>query len=233
MTSRKRGRTLKIGVVAGTPIDVKFGIEFLENKGYTVEAIAISRNPLEQTVFQTLTSEKREIELISILEKYDDCDMFLFYCNSLSSTVDVHKISEILKKEIITPLGAYSEIRTDKNVAIIAANAQSLAMIESIIYQSTPCRTICMSNLAIVEAIENKNEPDQIIIDYGIDVYLDMCNRHGVDKFILGCTHFDYLEENIQKYVNNKGYQIEIITPKKFMHSRIKEIVSNNEGKVK
>ena len=60
-----------------------------------------------------------------------------------------------------------------------------------------------------------------------------MCNRQGVDKFILGCTHFDYLEGNIQKYVNNKGYQIEIITPKKFMHSRIKEIVSNNEGKVK
>ena len=59
MLSRKRGRTLKIGVVAGTPIDVKFGIEFLENKGYTVEAIAISRNPLEQTVFQTLTSEKK------------------------------------------------------------------------------------------------------------------------------------------------------------------------------
>ena len=233
MTSRKRGRTLKIGVVAGTPIDVKFGIEFLENKGYTAEAIAISRNPLEQTVFQTLTSEKREIELISILEKYDDCHISLFYCNSLSSTVDIHKISEILKKEIITPLGAYSEIRTDKNVAIIAANAQSLAMIESIIYQSTPCRTICMSNLAIVEAIENKNKPDQIIIDYGIDVYLDMCNRHGVDKFILGCTHFDYLEENIQKYVNNKGYRIEIITPKKFMYSRIKEIVSNNEGKVK
>ena len=32
----------------------------------------------------------------------------------------------------------------------------------------------------------------------------------------------------LQKYVNNKGYQIEIITPKKFMYSRIKEIVSNN-----
>lgn len=54
MLSRKRGRTLKIGVVAGTPIDVKFGIEFLENKGYTVEAIAISRNPHRRDCFPNI-----------------------------------------------------------------------------------------------------------------------------------------------------------------------------------
>lgn len=219
----------KIGVVAGTPVDVEFGIKFLRNKGYLSKAIPISNNPVEQTIFQTLTTNKREKELIHILENSEDCDLFLFYCNSLSSTVNIEKISRIIGKEIITPLGAYKEVKTLNNVGIISANAQSLSMIESIIYQSMPCKTICMSNLLIVEAIEKNDNPDQIINQYGIDIYIELCNRNNVDRLILGCTHFDYLEDSIQKIISNKGYNIEILTPKKYMYLKLEQIIGNLE----
>ena len=219
----------KIGVVAGTPVDVAFGIRFLENKGYVAKAIPISNNPVEQTIFQTLTIDKREEELVGILTECNDCDLFLFYCNSLSSTVDIEKISRIIGKEIITPLEAYKDIDTLDNVGIISANDQSLSMIESIIYQSTPCKTVCMSNLLIVEAIEKNENPKQIINQYGIDTYLELCNRNSVNKFILGCTHFDYLEDSIQEIINVRGYNIEIVTPKKYMYSKLEQIISNLE----
>ena len=53
----------KIAVIAGTPIDTQMGAEFLQKKGLETEEFPVSENPVEQTKFQAMPQEIKELEM--------------------------------------------------------------------------------------------------------------------------------------------------------------------------
>ncbi len=58
----------KIAVIAGTPIDTLMGGEFLKSKGLETEEFPVSENPVEQTKFQSMPQETKELEMKKIIK---------------------------------------------------------------------------------------------------------------------------------------------------------------------
>ena len=63
----------KIAVIAGTPIDTQMGAEFLQKKGLETEEFPVSENPVEQTKFQAMPQETKELEMKKIINKIKEC----------------------------------------------------------------------------------------------------------------------------------------------------------------
>ena len=101
----------KIAVIAGTPIDTLMGAEFLKSKGLETEEFPVSENPVEQTKFQSMPQETKELEMKKIIKtiKSKGIEKILVYCNSLSSAVDMEKLSKEEEIVIVTPMDAYKK----------------------------------------------------------------------------------------------------------------------------
>lgn len=214
---------MKITVMAGTPIDTKFGQELLiENGIENIIPIAISDNPTDQTLFQT----KDKIEKEKIISKHinsvkkEGSSIIFVYCNSLSASVDFDYLAELHDVTIIRPLDIYKELANNYNkVAILSANAQGLAGIEKVIVESNPnLQTIGITLLEMVKAIEEKEEPQQIAKDFNFETLTKYIEASKVEVIILGCTHFPYVEKVMAKYT-----EIEILNPAMKMIDKIKE----------
>ena len=55
------GASMKIAVMAGTPIDSQLGEDLLNKHGYNdIVKVPISKNPVEQTTFQALDDSEQE-----------------------------------------------------------------------------------------------------------------------------------------------------------------------------
>lgn len=199
---------MKVGVYAGTPVDTQMGVDLLEEIGIETLAFPLAQDPMEQTRLQYFSKE----ELESLMEKKIQegrslgMEKVFIYCNSLSSAIDYEKISKKMGIKIITPLESYKNLPADvKNIAIFAANGISAYKVDEIITRTRPeIRTIPIGNLALVESIEEKKSPEEIIKNLNIrDLisYLENIRdqRYKIDSIILACTHFPYLKEELKK----------------------------------
>lgn len=207
----------KIAVIAGTLVDTRMGGEFLERKGIEVELYPVSKNPIEQTNFQHLKEETKENEIKKIISdiKYKGIKKIFVYCNSLSSAVDMKKISIEENIDIITPMNAYEIIANNyNNIGVIAANNKGLSGIEKVIIRNNKnCNVIGISMLPIVLDVETKKEPNKIILDNSLDLALKFFEKNNVESIILGCTHFSYFSSEIKNYTN-----LNIIDPSEMMY---------------
>ena len=60
---------MRIAVMAGTPMDTKLGVDLLKKNGFTQTiSVPISKNPVEQTTFQSLEEEEREQYIRSVID---------------------------------------------------------------------------------------------------------------------------------------------------------------------
>lgn len=217
---------MKVGVFAGTKVDTQMGVDLLESRGFETLGYPLAENPVEQTKLQYFS--KSELENL-VEEKALDAiskgaEKIFIYCNSLSSAIDYWEIEKNIGVEIITPLETYKNLPKDlKNVAILAANGISAFKLDQIITRSSPdINTISYGNLSIVQSIEEKTEPKEIVRLLnlkGLIEYLEGIEdeRYKVDSIILGCTHFPYLKEEIEKLTNLK-----IIDPAEDMINKLK-----------
>ena len=91
-----------------------------------------------------------------------------------------------------------------KNIIILSANGVSAYNIDNIIHRyNKDVTTISIGNMSIVESIEEKKSPKQIIDEVnlqGFIKYLENINhpKYKSDTLILGCTHFPYLKNEIK-----------------------------------
>lgn len=78
-------------------------------KGLETEEFPVSENPVEQTKFQAMPQEIKELEMKKIINKIKECGIkkIFVYCNSLSSAVDMEKLSKEENIVIVTPMDAY------------------------------------------------------------------------------------------------------------------------------
>lgn len=85
-----------------------------------------------------MPQEIKELEMKKIINKIKECGIkkIFVYCNSLSSAVDMEKLSKEENIVIVTPMDAYKKIAVDYNsVGVFAANNQGLAGIERTIVE--------------------------------------------------------------------------------------------------
>lgn len=215
---------MKIAVIAGTPVDTKMGRVVLEKAGYSnVTELAVSNNPVEQTIFQTSSQKEKEKLIINFLEKLEEKKYtYLFvYCNSLSSAVDFEKISKNYKIKVVTPLQIYKKLATKyKNIVVLSANAQGLAGIERVMMNTNKELNILgITLLSLVEAIELNKKPETIALEFNFENLANyLLNFTNFDMCLLGCTHFPYIKKELSKYLT-----IKIIDPTEAMLLELKK----------
>lgn len=213
--------------IAGTPIDTAFGLEILQQHNIHTMAHPISKTCKEQNDLQLLS--KRELQLLVekiIFSWLPTTDLFFVYCNSLSAAVDFEHIAEKYQCKIITPLFVYDRLGNRyKSVLLLTANTVSSQTLEQRLLESNPkLKTVVYSNLQIVEDIENKKAPEQILRDNGILNLLEgfeYFSHADQAALILGCTHFPYFKEALR----NKT-AIPIIDPADWMLDALKSSLS-------
>lgn len=196
----------KILVMAGTPVDTEAGYKLLKNNfSDEIEIIerAISRDPNQQTYFQTMDMDKREKIIKEILSDYktSGVDIFFIYCNSLSASVDFDSLAQILQINIITPFTLYRELASNYNkIGVLAANTQGAAGVERVMSQTNEDISITsISNLEWVYAVERHENPKVIVDSYGLPASIELFKANNVEKIVFACTHFPYFFNEYQK----------------------------------
>ena len=207
---------MKIGVIAGTPVDTQMGVDYVVSQGHSATGFACSKSPQEQTEMQVLYREELlQIAINGCMKMIDDGAEGIFvYCNSLSAAIDIDRLKAALPVAVVTPLDIY-KICAKKygRLSVFAANCQSLAGIERVILAENPqCCVFGAGFLPVVMAIESGLPPEKLYTDYHLKSLTDSFVATGCDALILGCTHFPYIEEQIRKNIS-----VEVINPGKQM----------------
>lgn len=195
---------MKVLVMAGTPTDTRMGVDVLKNEWYlNIKEVAISKDPLEQTIFQTSSNANKEKIIKEYLTK-DSIDILFVYCNSLSSAVDFDKITSELGIKLVTPLHIYKNIAKNyKRILVLSANAQGLAGIEKVMLDSNKNIDIVgVTILELVEDIEKGLDKEYLSEKFKFKDLANYINILGLDSVILGCTHFPYIKDILQEHLN-------------------------------
>ncbi|MEG1972677.1 MAG: aspartate/glutamate racemase family protein [Oscillospiraceae bacterium] len=203
---------MKIGVLAGTPVDTQMGVDFVLSQGFDAIGRACSESPVIQSEMQIL--HKKELLDIAIrlcreMESHGAEGIFV-NCNSLSGAVDMDEVRRHITISLVTPLDVYKLCAKDySRLGVIAANGQSLAAIEHLILENNnQCMVVGAGLLPVVIAIENGLEPQKIYDSYKIRELVRSLEAMGCEALVLGCTHFPYLLAQIE---NNSA--IPVINP--------------------
>lgn len=216
-----------IGVMAGTYVDTKMGMDFLKSKGLRTLALPLSENPKEQSRLQLLS----KIELAKkvkekILEaKNIGVEIIFLYCNSLSAAIDMDRVSKEEEIYIITPFTFYRKLAEQySSIFIMAANAQACHRIETIFEENNSSIRLCsLSILSLVEEIEKGTDPGTIFIEFGLNFILEFVKVNRMEALLLGCTHFPYIEDTLIKNTD-----IEIINPAEGMYNELTKLISKS-----
>lgn len=212
---------MKIGVFAGTCADTKMGEEILKSRGFETISYPISKNPKDQSLLQYYSRE----ELTNIVEekikdaKVKGAEKIFIYCNSLSASIDIEDLSFRQAIQIITPLDFYKDLdRKYKKIIILSANSKSAHEIDKILSEKQFRDTISLGFLKLVEEIEKKTPPQEIVDKLNLRELFDFFNgmEDKADGIILACTHFPYMKELFKSLTD-----IEILDPAEDMIKRI------------
>ena len=192
---------MNIAVIAGTPVDTQMGVDQLRRKGAGDLGFPVSRTPEEQTAFQVGSQSAREAALGALLDEIRARGMerILLYCNSLSATIDAHALAEARGLRIWTPMDVYGEIaRRYRRVGVLAANCQGAAGVERAMVNAAP-ETLVLGtgNLNLVLGIEAGRPPEELA--ERCEHLLRFFEGSGAEAVVLGCTHFPYVKEALQR----------------------------------
>lgn len=196
---------MKIGVIAGTPVDTQMGVDYILSKGCDAVGRACSENPEKQTEMQVLHKEELAKLVVKLCNEMisEGASGIFVNCNSLSGAIDLNYVRANLSVKVVTPLDVYAECASSfKSLSVIAANGQSLAAIEKVIMsKNSSCLVFGAGILPLVIAIEAGKNPHEIYNDLKIKLLTDSLVAMGCDALVLGCTHFPYVLEDIENNI--------------------------------
>ena len=214
----------KVASIAGTPIDTKMGADFLSGKDPALEVIQynLSANPVEQTIWQYSSEENKHRRMTEVFDELEGKGVknFFIYCNSLSGAFDFDAFSAERNVHIITPLQVYRSLANRyRCIAFNAANMPGAYGIDKVLNEVNPnLDVIGMGHLAIVRDIEAGYSPAEIIRRQGLIELARFFEAAGAQAWILGCTHFPYLLEELKQYTS-----LPIIDPAEEMYRALCE----------
>lgn len=200
-----------VGVIAGTPTDTAFGVNFLDKNHIKSFGIAVSENPQDQTQLQALNRRELTYKTLNIIEQLinQGANLIMIYCNSLSGAIDLAFIRKKINIPLVCPFDVYNKlIGQYKKIGIFAANCQSCANIEHFFLSNdSNIKVIGVGNIQIVDDIENSFSPQQIINHHSLVNMGNALEMSGVEVLILACTHFNYFYEILQANLNLKIFE--------------------------
>ena len=198
---------IKVVSIAGTPVDTRMGADFLRKKDPSLEVYEfnMSANPVEQTMFQFGSEESKRTRMNEVFDRLEKQGIrnFFIYCNSLSGAFDFDRFAVERGVSIITPFQVYRSIADRyKHIAFNAANLLGAYGIEKAFRDVKPdIDMIGMGHLAIVLDIEAGYSPEEIIERQGLKELGVFFKKAGAEVWVLGCTHFPYLKDALQKQI--------------------------------
>ena len=198
-------------VIAGTPVDTRMGVDYLQRRSSeycTPVCQPIYRPAAEdcdaQVKFQYSDAENKRRHMDQIFDSAieDGIRDFFIYCNSLSAAFDFETYAEEKGVKVYTPLQVYRDVAGKYNrVGMVAANNLSAYKIEETFMQVNPdAYVIGSGNMDIVSSIERGFTPREVIIRCGIEHMVKYMEACRCEALILGCTHFPYLREELDKF---------------------------------
>jgi len=229
-------KSIKIAVIAGTSVDTRMGVEYIETKvreagiepGLTPLYCPAALDCDEQVKFQYSDNDEKRIIIDGIFDNAvrDEAKAFFIYCNSLSGAFDfdtyaVRKSIETGEDiKVFTPLQVYRRLgREYGRIGVMAANNLSAHAIEEALMASNPdIYMIGTGNMAIVRAIEDGLSPEEIVEKCGIAHLVKYIEACGAEALVLGCTHFPYIKEELSKMTS-----LPIIDPADEMFEAMRE----------
>lgn len=204
LTNAIENSAMTLGVVAGTAIDTRFGLDFLAAREIRGVGLSLSASPQAQTQLQALGRDALTRQLIDAIAGLHEAGAgaAMIYCNSLSGAVDMAAVRAAAPIEVISPLEVYAELTGRyRNFGLLAANCQSCANIErEILSRNSTAKVIGIGNLQIVEDIEDSVAPELIVQQHALDDLAAALTKSGVQILILGCTHFDYFYPELDRH---------------------------------
>ncbi|MBR2673977.1 MAG: aspartate/glutamate racemase family protein [Mogibacterium sp.] len=223
----------KIAVIAGTPVDTRMGVEFIEGKNEAAGERAFEPIYLpaasdcdEQLLFQYGDEAAKRARLDEIFDSAikDGVQDFFIYCNSLSGAFDfetyaAEKSDDVgLEIRVYTPLQVYRSLGRSYNcIGLLAAHNMSAHVIEEALMSGNPdIYVIGSGNMQLVRLIEEGANPAEIADSCAVKSLLTYIQASGAEALILGCTHFPYLKEEMEKLTDLK-----IIDPAEEMYRLI------------
>lgn len=198
---------IKVVSIAGTPVDTRMGADFLREKDPSLEVYEynMSANPVEQTMFQFGSEESKHARMVEVFDELEGRGIrnFFIYCNSLSGAFNFDAFAVERGVNIITPFQVYRSIAARyKHIAFNAANLLGAYGIEKAFRDVKPdIDMIGMGHLAIVLDIEAGLAPEEIIDRQALKELGVFFKKAGAEVWVLGCTHFPYLKEALQKQI--------------------------------
>ena len=221
----------KIAVIAGTPVDTRMGVEYIEGKngpGAEIELqpvyMPVSEDCDAQVRFQYSddAAKKRRMDEIFDAAIADGIEDFFIYCNSLSGAFDFDTYAVEKGVRIYTPLQQYHRLgQVYSRVGVIAANNLSAYNIEKHLRaDNEDIYVIGSGNMAIVNSIEHGLAPEEIIEKCGLRHFVDYLAACGSPALLLGCTHFPYLKEELRGYC-----RIPLVDPADEMYKAMTEAI--------
>ena len=130
---------------------------------------------------------------------------YFVYCNSLSGSFDFDTYAVMKSLDsgedirIYTPLQVYRSLGGEYGrIGVMAANNLSAHAIEEALMAANPdIYMIGTGNMAIVRAIEDGLEPEEIIEKCGLRHMLKYMEACGAEAIVLGGTHFPYFRDEL------------------------------------
>ena len=177
-----------IAVLAGTPVDTRMGVAYLEERGLPGVPFPLSRGPREQTAFQHAPAADKRRQALAVLRgaMAQGCRRAFVYCNSLSAAGDCPGLAEETGMRIVTPLDVYRRLALRyRALGVIAANAQGLSGIEKVLLEANPALDLLGACALPVVLAER----------YRLAALAAWFADGGMEALVLGCTHFPYFKE--------------------------------------
>lgn len=216
---------LKVAVIAGTPVDTRMGVEYIDGKNELLGEqlfeplyFPASEDCDAQVRFQysDYANKRAVIDEIFSGAIADGVRDFFIYCNSLSGAFDFDTYAAEKSRDtgleirVYTPLQIYRKIGGRfGRVGLIAANNLSTHNIEkALLSNNEDMYVIGSGNMAIVSAIEEGLSPAEIAEKCGIKHFVDYIEACRCEALVIGCTHFPYIRGELDKVC-----KLEIIDP--------------------
>ena len=215
MRENIKRENIKTAVIAGTPVDTRMGVDYIEHKalsdGAAVEPVylPVAEDCDAQIRFQYSDHDGKLAVIDAIFDRAIKAGVhdFFIYCNSLSGAFDfdTYAVRKTLDSgediHIHTPLQVYRELgREYGRLGVMAAHNLSAHAIEEALMSANPeMYVIGTGNMSIVRAIEDGFTPAEIVEKCGLRDLLKYMEACGAEAVVLGCTHFPYLKEELAK----------------------------------
>ena len=200
----------KVAVIAGTPVDTRMGVDFLRdrNRGLSEPVVEPLYYPVSESCdAQILFQYSKEEEKLHRMDQLFDAAIqegakdFFIYCNSLSGAFDFEAYALQKNVRVYTPLQVYRELgRQYMRIGVMAANNLSAYGIEkSLMEFNENLYMIGTGNMVVEHGIEDHLPPSEIVETFGLNHLVRYMEASGCEVLVLGCTHFPYLKEELQK----------------------------------